>query len=211
VLAVYELAPLIADIISSHCPGSSARERSLHASIGADWDEARSMIDGMLAEPWHLSARARRSRPYISASPRPWQWPSVCTEPIPRRERRSLREISAELEKAGHVMTSKYRKQMQPRAFNPATIKAMVEGPMAAGAKPATARARARPWPTTAWPRPGPIIAGGLRGLRDRQLAKLRSCWTACARPSALTRLIVRGGPAVDGDLSQLNSQGRSC
>jgi hypothetical protein len=30
-------------------------------------------------------------------------------------ERRSLREISAELEKAGHVMTSKYRKQVQPR------------------------------------------------------------------------------------------------
>jgi hypothetical protein len=27
-------------------------------------------------------------------------------------------------------MTSKYRKQVQPRAFNPATIKAMVEGPM---------------------------------------------------------------------------------
>jgi DNA invertase Pin-like site-specific DNA recombinase len=47
-------------------------------------------------------------------------------------ERRSLREISAELEKAGHLMTSKYRKQVQPRAFNPATIKAMVEGPMRA-------------------------------------------------------------------------------
>jgi hypothetical protein len=52
----------------------------------------------------------------------------------PNGERRSLRESSAELEKAGHVMTSKYRKQVQPRAFNPATIKAMVEGPMPAGA-----------------------------------------------------------------------------
>jgi len=40
--------------------------------------------------------------------------------------------ISRELEKAGHVMSGKYRKQAQPRAFNPATIKAMVEGPVPA-------------------------------------------------------------------------------
>ena len=52
--AVYELAPVIADIISSHCPGTSARERFLRACISTDWDEAKSMIDGMLAEPWHL-------------------------------------------------------------------------------------------------------------------------------------------------------------
>ena len=47
-------------------------------------------------------------------------------------KRRTLREISAELERAGHVMTSKYRKQELPRPFNPATIKAMIEGPMPA-------------------------------------------------------------------------------
>jgi hypothetical protein len=54
VRAVYELAPVIADIISSHCPGTSARERFLRACISTDWDEAKSMIDGMLAERWHL-------------------------------------------------------------------------------------------------------------------------------------------------------------
>ena len=47
-------------------------------------------------------------------------------------KRRSLREISLALQKAGHVMTGKYRKQAQPRPFNPATIKAMVEGSMPA-------------------------------------------------------------------------------
>jgi hypothetical protein len=44
-------------------------------------------------------------------------------------KRRSLRDISAELAKAGHFMTGKYRKN-EGRPFNPATIKAMVEGPM---------------------------------------------------------------------------------
>jgi hypothetical protein len=45
-------------------------------------------------------------------------------------------------------MTSKYRKQFQPRAFNPATIKAMVGGQCLQGGTPATPRARTRPWPT---------------------------------------------------------------
>src|SRR5262249_4349177 len=55
-------------------------------------------------------------------------------------ERRSLREISAELEKAGHVMDSQYRNKNkgsdhvnrekgESRPFNHATIKAMIEGP----------------------------------------------------------------------------------
>jgi hypothetical protein len=60
-------------------------------------------------------------------------------------ERRSLREISAEREKAGHVMMSKYRKQLQPRAFNPATIKAMIRGQCLQGATPAMPRVRTRP------------------------------------------------------------------
>jgi len=50
-LTVYELALVIAEVIYAHCPGTSARERFLQACISADWDEARSMIDGMLAEP----------------------------------------------------------------------------------------------------------------------------------------------------------------
>jgi len=48
--AVYELALVIAEVIYAHCPGTSARERFLQACISTDWDEATSMIDGMLDE-----------------------------------------------------------------------------------------------------------------------------------------------------------------
>jgi hypothetical protein len=51
---VYDLAPVIATIISAHCPGTSAREEFVRACMLADWSEAASMIEGMLAEPWHL-------------------------------------------------------------------------------------------------------------------------------------------------------------
>jgi hypothetical protein len=51
---VYELAPVIATIISAHCPGTRAREEFVRACMHADWSEAASMIEGMLAEPWHL-------------------------------------------------------------------------------------------------------------------------------------------------------------
>ena len=55
-------------------------------------------------------------------------------------ERRSLREISAELARAGHVMVSQYRnkgkgsehasrEKGEGRPFNPATIRAMIDGP----------------------------------------------------------------------------------
>ena len=55
-------------------------------------------------------------------------------------ERRSLREISAELAEAGHLMASQYRnkgkgsghasrEKGEARPFNHATIKAMIEGP----------------------------------------------------------------------------------
>jgi DNA invertase Pin-like site-specific DNA recombinase len=50
-------------------------------------------------------------------------------------ERRSLARIAEELAGAGHVNTAKYRGESEPRSFNPATIKAMIEGPMPA--KPA--------------------------------------------------------------------------
>ena len=64
--AVYDLALVIAEIISAHCPGTSARERFLQACIGTDWGEAVSMIDGMLAEPWHLKGhQERRLREFL--------------------------------------------------------------------------------------------------------------------------------------------------
>jgi hypothetical protein len=50
----YELAPVIADIISAHCPGTSAREEFMRACFRGHWGETREMVQGMLAEPWHL-------------------------------------------------------------------------------------------------------------------------------------------------------------
>ena len=52
--AVYDVVPVIADVISAHCPGTSVREHFVRACLHQDWSEARSMVDGMLAEPWHL-------------------------------------------------------------------------------------------------------------------------------------------------------------
>ena len=54
VLVVYELAPVIATIIAAHCPGTRAREYFVRACVHGDWSEAACMIEGMLAEPWHL-------------------------------------------------------------------------------------------------------------------------------------------------------------
>ena len=51
---VHELAPTIAAIISGHCPGTGAREEFVKACVKGDWVEAREMVEGMLAEPWHL-------------------------------------------------------------------------------------------------------------------------------------------------------------
>jgi hypothetical protein len=48
---VYELAPVIATIISAHCPGTRAREDFVRACVHADWFEAACMVEGMLAEP----------------------------------------------------------------------------------------------------------------------------------------------------------------
>jgi hypothetical protein len=50
-------------------------------------------------------------------------------------KRRSLRKISAELAAAGHKMVRKYRGSETPCPFNPATVKAMIEGQMPAGSK----------------------------------------------------------------------------
>ena len=52
--AAYDLARVIADVISAHCPGTSARQIFIHACFLGDWEEAKSMVEGMLAEPWVL-------------------------------------------------------------------------------------------------------------------------------------------------------------
>ena len=67
---IFELAPVIADVISSHCPGSSVREHFVRACLSLEWSEARSMIEGMLAEPWVLKgAQERRLREFLSLIP----------------------------------------------------------------------------------------------------------------------------------------------
>ena len=67
---IFELAPVIADVISSHCPGSSVREHFVRACLSLEWSEARSMIEGMLAEPWVLKgAQERRLREFLSRIP----------------------------------------------------------------------------------------------------------------------------------------------
>jgi len=54
VQVLYELAPVIADVISAHCRGTGARKAFVRACVHGDWDDARIMVEGMLAEPWHL-------------------------------------------------------------------------------------------------------------------------------------------------------------
>src|SRR5712672_250176 len=51
---VFELAPVIGTIISAHCPGTGASEEFLSACVHGHWNEATAMVEGMLAEPWHL-------------------------------------------------------------------------------------------------------------------------------------------------------------
>jgi hypothetical protein len=61
---------VIADVISSHCPGTSARERFLRARLGSDWDEVKNMIKGMIAEPWHLwGHQEKRLREFLELVP----------------------------------------------------------------------------------------------------------------------------------------------
>ena len=51
---VFDLAPVIADIIGSHCPRTRARRDFLRACIKEDWEEVHAMVEGMLAEPEYL-------------------------------------------------------------------------------------------------------------------------------------------------------------
>ena len=64
--AVYELKPIIAAIIAGHCPDTRAREEFVSACVHSDWAEARVMVEGMLAEPWHLIGyRENRLREFL--------------------------------------------------------------------------------------------------------------------------------------------------
>jgi hypothetical protein len=48
------MAPIIANIIAAHCPGTRARDEFVEACLGGDWQDTKAMVEGMLAEPWHL-------------------------------------------------------------------------------------------------------------------------------------------------------------
>jgi predicted metal-binding protein len=64
--AIDELTPVIAAIISGHCPGTRAREDFVSACVHSDWAEARVMAEGMLAEPWHLiGSQENRLREFL--------------------------------------------------------------------------------------------------------------------------------------------------
>ena len=51
---VFALAPVIGAIISAHCPGTGAERAFMRACVREQWEEATAMVEGMLAEPWHL-------------------------------------------------------------------------------------------------------------------------------------------------------------
>jgi hypothetical protein len=70
--AAYDLVLVIADVISAHCPGTSVRPTFIRACFLGDWEEAQSMVEGMLAEPWVLrgnqEARLREFLALLSVS-----------------------------------------------------------------------------------------------------------------------------------------------
>ena len=67
---VYELVPVIGDVIYSHCPGTPARREFIRACLHGHWDEARSLVEGMLAEPWLLRGyQENRLREFLTLLP----------------------------------------------------------------------------------------------------------------------------------------------
>ena len=69
--ATYDLAPVIADVISAHCPGTSVRRVFIRACLLGDWEEVKSMVEGMLAEPWVLRGyQEARLREFLQILPR---------------------------------------------------------------------------------------------------------------------------------------------
>lgn len=51
---IFELTPVIGAVISARCPGTGAGEEFVRACVYGHWEEARAMVEGMLAEPWQL-------------------------------------------------------------------------------------------------------------------------------------------------------------
>ena len=67
---VYELAPVIGAIISAHCPNTGAEQAFMRACVREQWDEATAMVEGMLAEPWHLKGyQEGRLREFLELVP----------------------------------------------------------------------------------------------------------------------------------------------
>ena len=68
--SVFEFVPVIADVISAHCPHSAARRDFMRACISEDWQEAKGMVQGMLAEPWLLRGyQENRLREFLELLP----------------------------------------------------------------------------------------------------------------------------------------------
>jgi hypothetical protein len=68
--AAYDLAPVIADVISAHCPGTSARQIFIRACFLGEWEEAKCMVEGILAEPWLLRGyQEARLREFLELLP----------------------------------------------------------------------------------------------------------------------------------------------
>ena len=42
--SVFEFVPVIADVISAHCPHTAARRDFMRACISEDWQEAKGMV-----------------------------------------------------------------------------------------------------------------------------------------------------------------------
>jgi hypothetical protein len=70
--AIYELVPVIADVIDAHCPRTSARAEFVRACLHGHWVQARCMVEGMLAEPWVLRGyQETRLREFLELLPQP--------------------------------------------------------------------------------------------------------------------------------------------
>jgi hypothetical protein len=73
---VYELAPVIGDVIAAHCPDTAARQTFMRSVFRGEWAEARSMVEGMLAEPWVLRGyQQARLQEFLDLLPGPMQSP----------------------------------------------------------------------------------------------------------------------------------------
>ena len=82
---LYDMMLVIADVISAHCPGTTARERFFRASLTEDWEEVRCLVDGMLAEPWHLRGnQEQRLQEFLDLVPVGSSWRTAALSPTNR-------------------------------------------------------------------------------------------------------------------------------